>query len=190
MDAWQEAAAERLRGLVADAQEKYGPVTFVARPQAREVPADLLAKLDAEVEALIGARATALGISTGDYVAWNTSGGKAKGRVVSVHTDSTVPNAPTKVQGTADDPAARIQVHEPHPDGGYVPTDQHVAHKVSALTKIDPLPAPPAKPGAPTIPMSMIGHGGTVTLSAPSPEQRAAHETDLRAWLGNPKEPS
>lgn len=175
-------AEQRLIAMLDDFEQRYGPVVHQDRPTLPEPPSTALVE---RLDAIFQYRATAQGISTGDYVAWNTSGGKAKGRVVSIHTDSTVPNAPTKVQGTADDPAARIQVHEPHPDGGYVPTDQHVAHKVSALTKIDPLPAPPAKHGAPMIPMPMIGHGGTVTLSAPTPEQRAAHETDLRAWLGN-----
>lgn len=86
-------------------------------------------------------------LEVGDYVAWNSSGGRARGEIKEIVTDGTinVPNSSVSVNGTASDPAALIQVYEEY-NGGWRDTDVYVGHKFSTLTKIDPLPEPDDEP--------------------------------------------
>lgn len=79
----------------------------------------------------------------GDYVSWNSSGGRARGEVKEIVEDGTinVPDSSVSVNGTPADPAALIAVYE-QVEGGWRETDVMVAHKFSTLTEIDPLPEP------------------------------------------------
>jgi HK97 family phage major capsid protein/HK97 family phage prohead protease len=72
-------------------------------------------------------------LSVGDFVSWNTSGGRASGKIARVVRDGKidVPNSSFMITGTEDDPAALINVYR---DGEE--TDIQVGHKFSALTKI------------------------------------------------------
>jgi len=74
----------------------------------------------------------AVSVKTGDMVSWNSSGGRASGKVVRVITSGkiNVPDSSFTIQGTEDDPAALIQLYR---DGK--PTDTKVGHKVSTLNK-------------------------------------------------------
>jgi len=83
-------------------------------------------------------------VSEGDFVSWGSAGGRARGRIDYVMGDGTldVPGTDFKINSTEDDPAALITVYE-EVSGGWRPTDTQVGHKVSTLTKIDPLPEPP-----------------------------------------------
>lgn len=95
-----------------------------------------------------GERAVSPGdLSVGDYVSWNSSGGRARGEVQEIVTDGTinVPDSSVNVTGTEDDPAALIQVYQRVRDG-WEDTDTYVAHKFSTLTKIAPLPEPTDEP--------------------------------------------
>lgn len=75
-------------------------------------------------------------LSEGDFVEWNSSGGKARGKIVEVVVDGEieVPDSEFVITGTEDDPAALIQVYADDE-----PTDVMVGHLFSALTKIDPI---------------------------------------------------
>jgi HK97 family phage prohead protease len=90
-----------------------------------------------------GERAAAGTLQVGDYVSWNSSGGRARGEIVEIVTDGVVvvPNTEFEITGTEDDPAALIQVYQRVRDG-WEDTDVLVGHKFSTLTKIDPLPEP------------------------------------------------
>jgi len=90
-----------------------------------------------------GERARPTELEVGDYVSWNTSGGRARGEIVQIERDGTinVPDSSFTITGTPDDPAALIQVYQ-GVEGGWDDTDVYVAHKFSTLTKIDPLPEP------------------------------------------------
>ncbi len=83
----------------------------------------------------------------GDYVSWNSSGGRARGEIKEIVEDGriNVPNSSVSVNGTPGDPAALIQVYERVRDG-WQDTDVYVAHKFSTLTQIDPLPEPSDEP--------------------------------------------
>lgn len=94
-----------------------------------------------------GERAKPADLKVGDYVSWNSSGGRARGEIQEIVTDGTidVPDSSVSVTGTPDDPAALIQVYRPV-DDGWEDTDVFVAHKFSTLTKIDELPEPMDEP--------------------------------------------
>ena len=88
-------------------------------------------------------RAAPDGVVEGDFVSWDSSGGTARGRVDHVMFDGTldVPGTDFKVNASEEDPAALITVYE-EVEGGWRATDTQVGHKVSTLTKIEPLPEP------------------------------------------------
>jgi len=78
-------------------------------------------------------------LSTGDYVSWNNSGGRAYGQITEIETDGTlVADSGFEVTGTPDDPAALISVYNLDEDSGlFVERDPTliVAHRFTALTK-------------------------------------------------------
>lgn len=71
-------------------------------------------------------------LKEGDMVSWNSSGGRATGKVVHVMDYGTldVPNTKFKIKGEKDNPAVLIQLYR---DGKE--TDVQVGHKMSSLTK-------------------------------------------------------
>ena len=81
--------------------------------------------------------------SIGNFVSWNSSGGKARGKIERIERDGTIniPDSSFIVKGTNDDPAALIRIYQ-EKDDGYVATDTLVGHKFSTLTKINNLPKP------------------------------------------------
>jgi HK97 family phage prohead protease len=86
-------------------------------------------------------------LSVGDYVSWNSSGGRARGEIKEIVNDGSInpPDSSVTVNGTEKDPAALIQVYQRVRDG-WEDTDVYVAHKFSTLTKIAPLPEPTDEP--------------------------------------------
>lgn len=88
-----------------------------------------------------GERAKPGELKEGDFVSWNSSGGRARGRIEYVMTDGTlgVPDSDFSIKATPDDPAALIRIYRPEGDG-WDETETLVGHKFSTLTKIDDLP--------------------------------------------------
>lgn len=82
----------------------------------------------------IETRAEAGELSVGDMVSWQSSGGRARGKIDRIITDGSidVPDSDFTITGTEDNPAALITLYR---DGE--PTDRKVGHRFSALTKID-----------------------------------------------------
>ena len=87
-----------------------------------------------------GERARPDELKIGDFVSWNSSGGRARGRIVRIVRDGTinVPDSDFTIKGTEDDPAALIRIFREQEDG-WEDTDVLVGHKFSTLTKIDDL---------------------------------------------------
>ena len=81
-------------------------------------------------------RAAPDALKTGDFVAWNASGGRARGKITRVVRDGKidVPSSSFVINGTPEDPAALIQVYR-NGEG----TDIYAGHRFSALTKIAPI---------------------------------------------------
>jgi hypothetical protein len=69
----------------------------------------------------------------GDMVTWNSSGGKATGKVTKIVTDGSmdVPDTSFTVKGTEENPAVMIKIYR---DGK--PTDTMVGHKAGTLSKV------------------------------------------------------
>jgi HK97 family phage portal protein len=89
-------------------------------------------------------RAAPGSVAEGDFVSWDSSGGRARGRIDHVMDYGTldIPGTDFKIDATEEDPAALITVYE-EVIGGWRATETQVGHKVSTLTKIEPLPEPP-----------------------------------------------
>lgn len=70
-------------------------------------------------------------IKVGTMVSWNSSGGRAEGKVVRVQTSGvlSIPNSSAKIKGEEDNPAVLIQLYR---DGKE--TDIRVGHKMSSLS--------------------------------------------------------
>jgi hypothetical protein len=79
-------------------------------------------------------------LKTGDFVSWNTSGGRSQGKIERIERDGqiNVPNSSFTIQGTPDDPAALIVIYQETEDG-FEASDVKVGHKFSTLTKISDL---------------------------------------------------
>jgi uncharacterized protein len=86
-------------------------------------------------------RAAPDALSVGNFVSWNSSGGRARGKIERIVRDGqiNVPNSDFTITGTEDDPAALIVVYRELSDG-WRETDTRVGHKFSTLTLIEDLP--------------------------------------------------
>ena len=83
-------------------------------------------------------------LRVGDFVSWNSSGGRARGRILDIVEDGVinVPDTDFEITGTAVDPAALIMVYE-QVEGGWRESGTRVGHKFSTLTSIEDLPEAP-----------------------------------------------
>ena len=81
-------------------------------------------------------RAAPDALKTGDFVSWDSAGGRARGKIIKIERDGkiNIPNSELTITGTPDDPAALIQIYR-----SGEPTDTEVGHKFSTLTKINPI---------------------------------------------------
>ena len=102
-----------------------------------------LAIAQAEGSEFVGERVARDAVEVGDFVSWNSSGGRARGRIVRIVRDGRlqVPGTSFTLQSSEDDPAALIVVYRQVRDG-WEPTDTRVGHRFSTLTRIRPLPEP------------------------------------------------
>lgn len=78
-------------------------------------------------------RAAPDALEVGDFVSWDSSGGRARGEIIRIERDGqiNVPDSDFTITGTPDDPAALIVLYR-----GGEETDRLVAHKFSTLRKI------------------------------------------------------
>lgn len=72
-------------------------------------------------------------MKVGDMVSWNSSGGRAMGRITRIVRNGkiNVPNSSFTITGTEDDPAALIRLYRDDE-----PTDTYVGHKLSTLRSV------------------------------------------------------
>ena len=83
-------------------------------------------------------RAAPDALKEGDFVSWDSSGGRARGRIEHVMREGTlgVPGTEFSINATEEDPAALIRIYR---DGEA--TETMVGHRFSTLTKISPIRA-------------------------------------------------
>ena len=115
------------------------PIALPTQPGQRDAvpPEPLVIENDEQ-------RAAPDAVAEGDFVSWDSSGGRARGRIDHVMDYGTldVPGTDFKIDASEEDPAALITLYE-EVSGGWRATETQVGHKVATLTKIDPLPEPP-----------------------------------------------
>jgi len=85
-------------------------------------------------------------IKDGDFVSWNSSGGRARGRVEHIMREGTlgIPDSDFSIEASPDDPAVLIRIWKKS-GNGWEETETLVGHKMSTLSKIDKLPEPTDK---------------------------------------------
>lgn len=90
-----------------------------------------------------GERARPDELMVGDYVSWNSAGGRARGEIQEIFRSGTVrvPGTDFELEATEDDPVALIQIYQ-RVEGGWEDTDVIVGHKFSTLTRIGELEEP------------------------------------------------
>ena len=76
-------------------------------------------------------------LKSGDFAEWNSSGGKARGKITRIVREGTlnVPGADFKVNAEEGDPAVLLTVYRPFGDG-FRATPTKVGHKMSTLRGI------------------------------------------------------
>ena len=89
-----------------------------------------------EFEMIKDDRAAPDELKTGDFVSWDSSGGRARGRIEYIMREGVlgIPNSQFSIEATSDDPAALIRIYRDDE-----PTETLVGHKFSTLTKINDL---------------------------------------------------
>jgi HK97 family phage prohead protease len=92
------------------------------------------------IEDLEEDRAEPNALSEGDFVSWNSSGGRARGRIEYIMREGTlgIPDSSFSINATPEDPAALIRIYR-EADGEWNETETLVGHRFSTLTKIQPL---------------------------------------------------
>jgi len=123
--------------------------TPVVTPDGEPVPEPAAPAPEPVAEEAASQRAEPGSVTEGDFVSWGSAGGRARGRIDHVMNYGTldIPGTDFKIDATEEDPAALITVYE-EVSGGWRATETQVGHKVATLTKIDPLPEPPAEENA------------------------------------------
>lgn len=87
-------------------------------------------------------RAAAARIGEGSFVSWDSSGGRARGKVEKVITKGPASSdGGYTLEATPDYPVFQIRVYEAK-GNGWIPTDVVVVHRNDLLTVITPLPSP------------------------------------------------
>jgi HK97 family phage prohead protease len=97
---------------------------------------------DDSIKAPFEGRASAARIGEGSFVSWNTSNGRAKGKVEKVVTKGQAKSSEGYVlETTPDQPAFSIRIYKEQ-GNGWIPSDITVVHRPDILTVITALPAP------------------------------------------------
>ncbi|MCH9836276.1 phage major capsid protein [bacterium] len=101
----------------------------------------LVAEMDREMEEELELRAKPDGLKEGDFVSWDSSGGRARGRIEHVMREGVlgVPESSFSINATEDDPAALIRIYRQDSDNEWQETETLVGHRFSTLTKIEAL---------------------------------------------------
>jgi hypothetical protein len=94
-----------------------------------------------------GERARPDELMVGDYVSWNSAGGRARGEIQEIFRSGKVrvPGTDFELEASEDDPVALIQIYQ-QVEGGWEDTDVIVGHKFSTLTRIGELEEPEDEP--------------------------------------------
>ena len=116
-------------------------------------------------------RASAARIGEGSFVSWNTSNGRAKGKVEKVVTKGQATSSEGfAIETTPEHPAFSIRIYKEQ-GNGWIPTDVTVVHRPDILTVITALPSPRSEE------LAMIEERKTMIASA----ERITMNAEVRA---------
>jgi HK97 family phage prohead protease len=109
-------------------------------PESMDDPNEPTDPAEDVIEDLEEDRAEPNALSEGDFVSWNSSGGRARGRIEYIMREGTlgIPDSSFSINATPEDPAALIRIYR-EADGEWNETETLVGHRFSTLTKIQPL---------------------------------------------------
>lgn len=128
-----EVVAEHMAEVVEDVIETLAGEDPEAETEAEEAAEE-------EVMPMVIERAKPGDLKTGDFVSWNSSGGRARGRIEHIMREGTlgVPDSEFSIEASEEDPAALIRIFSEGAEG-WEATETMVGHRFSTLTKIDAL---------------------------------------------------
>jgi HK97 family phage prohead protease len=114
----------------------------IQKPEMIAYEAETIDEIEQEIEnpEEEGLRARPDELAEGDFVSWNSSGGRARGRIEHIMREGTlgVPDSSFSIKATPEDPAALIRIFRQN-EGEWAETETLVGHRFSTLTKIEPL---------------------------------------------------
>jgi HK97 family phage prohead protease len=130
------------QGIDADDDQPYDQVDDMLSEQGL-APMPIMPRSEEIAEELSDEeRASAARIGEGSFVSWNTSNGRAKGKVEKVVTKGQAKSSEGyALETTPDQPAFSIRIYKEQ-GNGWIPTDVTVVHRPDILTVITALPAP------------------------------------------------
>jgi len=130
------------QGIDADDDQPYDQVDDMLSEQGL-APMPIMPRSEEIAEELTDEeRASAARIGEGSFVSWNTSNGRAKGKVEKVVTKGQAKSSEGyALETTPDQPAFSIRIYKEQ-GNGWIPTDVTVVHRPDILTVITALAAP------------------------------------------------
>jgi HK97 family phage prohead protease len=152
----------------ADAETIKGKVAAYYSRMAKEFD-------DKTIVAPFEGRASAARVGEGSFVSWNTSNGRAKGKVEKVVTKGQAKSSEGyTMEATSDMPVFAVRIYKEQ-GNGWIPTDVVSVHRSDILTVITALPAPRSED------LSMIEERKTAIRSA----ERITMNAEVRAVATN-----
>ena len=124
------------QGVDADDEEEMTDGMTMPMPMMMSAYSEDISELSEEE------RASAARIGEGSFVSWNTSNGRAKGKVEKVATKGQAKSSEGyTIEATPDHPAFVIRIYKEQ-GNGWIPSDVTTVHRPDILTVITALPAP------------------------------------------------
>ena len=136
---------------------------------------------DDSIKAPFENRASAARIGEGSFVSWNTSNGRAKGKVEKVVTKGQAQSSEGYIlETTPDQPAFSIRIYKEQ-GNGWIPTDVTVVHRPDILTVITALPSPRSEDSSMLETRKAMATAERITMTA---EVRAVDTKDGSLKIG------
>ena len=136
---------------------------------------------DDSIKAPFENRASAARIGEGSFVSWNTSNGRAKGKVEKVVTKGQAQSSEGYIlETTPDQPAFSIRIYKEQ-GNGWIPTDVTVVHRPDILTVIKALPSPRSEDSSMVETRKAMATAERITMTA---EVRAVDTKDGSLKIG------
>ena len=136
---------------------------------------------DDSIKAPFENRASAARIGEGSFVSWNTSNGRAKGKVEKVVTKGQAQSSEGYIlETTPDQPAFSIRIYKEQ-GNGWIPTDVTVVHRPDILTVITALPSPRSEDSSMVETRKAMATAERITMTA---EVRAVDTKDGSLKIG------